>query len=85
MKTYDRMSKVFQVVNFFSLYEFEFSTENTKKLHEELNQVDKALFNFDKNSIQWEPYMHNYVAGIRKCLLRDSDDRLEMDRTRYKR
>ena len=85
MKLYDRMCKVFDVLYFFTHYEYDFATGNTRKLYGELNLVDQRIFNFDINSIQWEPYMHDYVAGIRKYLLHESDMRIEEDRARYRR
>ena len=85
MKAYRKMSKVFDVFTFFTSREFDFSTENTKKLHDQLNEMDKELFNFDIDTIQWEPYMHDYAAGMRKCLLHEPEERLEADIVQYKR
>ena len=79
------MSKMLDALSFFLTSEFDFSTENTKGLYGQLSPVDKQLFNFDINSFDWEPYMYDYVAGVRKYLLHESDERLEVDQIRYKR
>ena len=82
---YWKMAKTLQVLDFFILSEFEFCTENTKKLYEQLNPADRKLFDFDIDSIDWKSFFHDYIAGIRKYLLHESDEALEVDRTRLRR
>ena len=79
------MTKISQVIGEFTALELDFVTENTEKLYRELNQADRQLFNFDIRSVQWEPYLYDYVAGIRKYLLHGSEKELEADRQHYKR
>ena len=79
------MFKIQQIIGQFTALELDFVTENTEKLYRQLNQTDRQLFNFDIRSIQWEPYLYDYVAGIRKYLLHGSDKELKTDRRRYKR
>ena len=85
MNIYCKMTKTLEALDFFLTHEFEFCTGNTKRLYRQLSPVDKKLFNFDIDSIEWEAFTHSYVAGIRKFLLRESDEALEVDRARYKR
>ena len=79
------MSTNHQILSFVTCYDFKFGTENTRKLYDQLNHVDKLLFNFDSSCVRWEPYMHDYVEGIRKYILGETDERLEFDRARYER
>ena len=85
MKAYWRMFKISRVIGEYTALEIDFVTENTEKLYQQLNQADRQLFNFDIRSIQWEPYLYDYVAGIRKYLLQGSEKELKVDRQRYKR
>ena len=85
MKFYGKMTKTLDALDFFLTHEFEFCTGNTKRLYSQLSPIDKKLFNFDIDSINWESFTHNYIAGIRKFLLHESDEKLEVDRVRYKR
>ena len=79
------MCKVSHLLEDFTGVELDFVTENTEKLYKQLNLVDRRLFDFDIRSVQWEPYLYDFVAGIRKYLLHGSDEDLERDRRRHKR
>ena len=79
------LSKLHRLIGHFIASEYDFVTENTTDLFRELNPVDQQLFNFDVMTIQWEPYLHDYVAGVRNHLLRASDKDLENARRHYKR
>lgn len=79
------MCKVLDVLSFFALSQFNFPNENAAKLYEELSEADRKVFNFDTNTIKWEPFLNDYIAGVRRFLLRESDDEIASARDRYKR
>ena len=85
MKIYGKMARALEALEFFTTHEFEFCTANTKKLEGQLNLTDKQLFNVYVDSIEWKTFIQNYVAGMRKYLLNESDESLEVVRARYKR
>ena len=85
MQSYRKMSKMLEALSFFLTFEFEFCIENTKKLYAQMSPVDRQVFHFDVDSINWDQYSRVSVAGIKKYLLGESDAQIDKDRTRFKR
>lgn len=60
---------------FFALNQFHFHTDNMKRLICDINDTEDCdNFNVDinvKNGFDWDPYVEDYVLGIRQYVLKD--------------
>ena len=50
-----------------------------------MSPTDKARFNFNVEDIDWQTYMHRYIHGLRKYILREDDSTLNLARKRLRR
>lgn len=74
-----RISKKFaraaKAGEFFALNEFNFHTATVKNLLSAVkNAEDGEKFNIDmskENGFEWDPYVENYMLGIRQYVLKD--------------
>lgn len=58
-------------LEYFTMNEWVYRTENFRALNVELSSDDKCRFTIDVNRIKWPDYMQNYVLGIRHYLLKE--------------
>lgn len=77
--------KVTEVLQFFSLRDWEFTQDNTKKLWKELSEKDKKEFPFDIMSIDWAKYYENECYGIRKYVIKEDLSTLPAAKKKYLR
>ncbi|CAF0886506.1 unnamed protein product [Adineta ricciae] len=74
----NKMTKSLQVLDFFSNNNWTFASENSEKLFDIMstNEIDRQLFNFDVQDLNWVEYIRNHVLGVKKYLLKDDMDRM---------
>lgn len=58
----------------FGIINFKFDDRQLKALISSQSDVDKKLFNMDISNLKWEKYFYNTILGIKKYILKDSDD-----------
>lgn len=61
-------------MRYFGTTDFKFDDRNLKALISSQSDEDKQLFNFDITNIKWDEYFLKSIHGIRKYILKDSDD-----------
>ena len=74
-----RMHSGFQMLSYFWMKEWIFYTNNTRNLIRYLkcwSPNDLDHFNFDVRLVDWKLLFHNLALGIRRYLLKESDDNL---------
>ncbi|CAH2056163.1 unnamed protein product, partial [Iphiclides podalirius] len=72
-----KMRAMNEVLSFFALHEWRFSTDNVKKLRARLTPDDRAIYNLDPNTIQWDDLYRDFVIGTRKYILKEKDQDLD--------
>ncbi|KAF4519231.1 hypothetical protein B566_EDAN009792 [Ephemera danica] len=73
---YGKIAQFTDILSYFTTRQWEFSDHNVRALHASLNEVDKVTFPFDISSLRWEPYLNEYMAGIRVHLLKEQPENL---------
>lgn len=74
MKIYTRFKKAAKTGEFFALNEWHFGSKNIKRLAESLkSSQDWQIFPVDMRILKYDPYVKNYMLGIRKYVLNDTD------------
>ncbi|CAG7828741.1 unnamed protein product, partial [Allacma fusca] len=82
---YNRMQAQFKSLQFFMNNLWNFSTENTKGLYASMNPTDKQMFMFNMSALDWKKYMYNYVWGMKKYTLKESEKGHEASRRNLRR
>ncbi|XP_076643574.1 uncharacterized protein LOC143353855 [Halictus rubicundus] len=83
MDAYRKIHKFMDVMQYFSMNEWDFRNENVKKLWSKLNSVDRKLFNFNVANLDWQNYFQYHWRGVRVYLLNDPLDNVEQAHVRY--
>ncbi|XP_041971197.1 putative fatty acyl-CoA reductase CG5065 [Aricia agestis] len=74
-----------EVLSFFSMREWQFRTDNVCKLRDRLTLSDKAIYNLDPKSINWDEQYASFVLGVRKYILKEKDEKLPESRRHLNR
>lgn len=81
LKIYTRFKKAAKTGEFFALNEWHFGSKNIKKLAASLKtSQDWQIFPVDMRILKYDPYVKNYMLGIRKYVLNDPDKSLSSAR-----
>lgn len=68
------------------MHEWNFEVTNVKQLIKEIDVAsDGNEFNCDVSTLDWNEYLKNYMLGIRKYILKDDLESLEVARKTIKR
>ncbi|XP_029677784.1 putative fatty acyl-CoA reductase CG5065 [Formica exsecta] len=79
-KRFERFAKTGE---FFAINEWKFSADNMRKLVKSVKASGhRNDFNVDIRSLDWDTYLHQYMLGIRKYILKDNPDTLNNARSR---
>ncbi|XP_076277731.1 fatty acyl-CoA reductase wat [Lasioglossum baleicum] len=81
---YRKIGKFSTVIHYFSTLEWDFRNENVRKMWWKLNAVDRKLFNFNVENINWELYLYYNIRGIRVYLLNDPLEQQSLAKGRAK-
>ncbi|CAH1118467.1 unnamed protein product [Phaedon cochleariae] len=82
---YKKIHKFTDILLYFSIRSWKFSNKNTQNLWQKLSEKDKQLFPLSLKTVCWLEYFRTYIKGVRKHLLKESDDTLESALRRNKR
>ncbi|XP_041971168.1 fatty acyl-CoA reductase wat-like isoform X1 [Aricia agestis] len=77
---FDKIKKFSKVIKYFGVREWKFENDNTKSLFREMTPADQESFNFNIGGLEWNEYFKHYVSGVRKYLLKESEDNLQYAR-----
>lgn len=86
MKITKRFERAAKTGEFFAMNEWKFYADNMTKLVKFVRESEDCN-NFDVNirNIDWDVYVHQYMLGIRKYILKDNLDTLSNARNRLSR
>ncbi|XP_022253139.1 putative fatty acyl-CoA reductase CG5065 isoform X2 [Limulus polyphemus] len=82
---YTRLHRAINTLEFFSLREWTFLNENTKRLSLELSGRDIETFSFDISDLEWSTYFENYAKGVRTFLFKEDWSTLPAAKVRLRR
>lgn len=68
---YQKVHRTSAALEYFTLNEWIYRTENFQALNEELSPDDRRRFVVDVREINWPKYMENFVLGVRHFLLKE--------------
>lgn len=86
MKITKRFERATKSGEFFAMNEWKFYADNMAKLVKCVRTSgDCNDFNIDIRSLDWDVYLHQYILGIRKYILKDNLDTLNNARNRLSR
>lgn len=81
VKIFRKYEQAAHVLQAFTMKEWKFSPDNRLLLYNELlSHEDRRLFNCDLVSIDWTEFFTNYVLGVRKFILKETNDTLDQAR-----
>lgn len=73
VKVQNKVSAGIKLVQYYTTKEWVFDTFKFEELLSNLNTTDAEIFNTDTNQLNYEEYLLNYILGIRKYMLGESD------------
>ena len=83
LKITKRFQRAALTGEFFTVNEWYFHGDNMKELSKIVRESNDArCFKVDITSLDWDTYVHHYMLGIRKYILKDSSDSLSKARSR---
>lgn len=80
-----KMHNSFGLLEYFANRQWSFPCKNLLNLYDSLSENDKELFNFDIRKVNWQDYTRNFYIGIRRHLMKESDDNVPEAMRRMKR
>jgi fatty acyl-CoA reductase len=85
MKHFMKVQNAVRVTTFFRNNDWHFTSENLVNLRDKMASVDRKMFNFNVEDIKWQAYIHNYIHGLRKYILKEDDSTIVGARRRLRR
>ncbi|GJQ85401.1 hypothetical protein Trydic_g10175 [Trypoxylus dichotomus] len=76
IKLYFKVHKFLDVLSYFSSKEWKCNNDNVVKLWCKMSPRDKEIYPFSMATVHWTVYFKSYMLGIRKYLLKDSEQTL---------
>ncbi|XP_028027134.1 putative fatty acyl-CoA reductase CG5065 [Bombyx mandarina] len=73
----ERLQGMCKVLTFFSMREWDFKSDNVRKLQARLSPQDALIYNLDPNTIDWDALYVDFVKGTRKYLLKEKDQDID--------
>lgn len=71
VKIYHKMQTHIDTLEYFSIREWQFRSDNQWIIRDQMDDVDKQNFDFDIRSLNWSAFMENYIVGIKRYLLKE--------------
>ena len=85
VKRYNKVHSIMESYRFFTTHSWKFISKNQQLLLELLSENDRNIFYFDILQIDWRVYITNYVAGIKKYILKDGSNNIPKAKANLKR
>lgn len=86
LKLTKRFERAAKTGEFFAMNEWKFHADNMKELMQFINESEDCKnFDVDIRKMDWDKYLHQYMLGIRKYILKDNEDTLNKARSRLSR
>ncbi|XP_046383568.1 fatty acyl-CoA reductase wat-like [Ischnura elegans] len=85
LKIYQKINKFSKVISYFSTQCWKFDNANVVDLWNRLDPMDKSLFQFDMNEMDWDSYFQKHILGLRIYLVKDDLSTLPEAKKRWRR
>ncbi|KAJ8919910.1 hypothetical protein NQ315_006439 [Exocentrus adspersus] len=85
LKIYRKLHKMNHILTYFSLREWSFESNNTRRLVKNMSDEDRRIFFCDMKDVDWDEYLELYVLGLRQYLAKDPLDTLEAGQKKLRR
>lgn len=82
---YKRIHRAMGMLEFFVTHEWTFAIDNLRLLMAELEGPDRQVFDFDIRTIDWVPYLEQYILGVRKFVLKEDPSTIPAARKKLNR
>ncbi len=82
LKMYWKLKRATRSLEFFTMNNWIFSTDNVAQLFKSLSVEDQKRFYFNVHNINWQAYIKQYCLGIRRFILKESDSTVNSARSR---
>ncbi|EGT29940.1 hypothetical protein CAEBREN_13113 [Caenorhabditis brenneri] len=80
VRLYFKVWKMIETLHFFTTRGWHFEAEKMPELFDAMTKEDQRDFNFDIRQVNWDSYLFDYCMGIKKYILKESEDDLEYAR-----
>ncbi|XP_075988917.1 fatty acyl-CoA reductase wat-like [Anticarsia gemmatalis] len=71
VRLYKKMGNMSKALSYFTLNYWNFQDKNLENLYNSLSPVDKEIFNFDIDNMDWKEYLLTWSIGVRKYIVKD--------------
>lgn len=85
LKIYKKIHKFMDVLNYFTIKQWQFKNDAIIALVRKLSKEDREKFSCDIMEVDWNTYFRTYIQGIRVYLMKDSLDTLPEARAKWQR
>ncbi|CAF0792848.1 unnamed protein product [Didymodactylos carnosus] len=80
-----KIYKSVRTLDFFTSHQWDFPSNNSLAIQNEMNDTDLKLFNFDLKGMNWSTYWENYCIGAKKYILREDFTHIPKCQAHYRR
>ncbi|EPB79481.1 NAD-binding protein [Ancylostoma ceylanicum] len=85
VRLYAKVWRMVETLHYFTTHGWTFQSKNLPKLWDSLHFEDQQQFNFDIRQLDWDSYLFDYVMGIKRYILKDDLDQLQVARANLAR
>lgn len=85
LKIYEKVHKGCDMLNFFVMNEWKFTSDNVSNLWQELSNSDKNLFNFNMKDLDWDECLFRNLLGLRLYLVKEEPSTIPQGKALYRK
>lgn len=85
LKMYKKIHKFTDVLNYFTIKQWNFKNDRVNELMNSLDDRDKEIFFCDIKKLSWDEFFKTYIQGIRIYLMKDPIETLPEARIKWQR
>ncbi|KAG4078765.1 hypothetical protein HA402_015355 [Bradysia odoriphaga] len=85
LNTYKKIHRFMNVIEYFSMRQWDYQMDNMIGLWHNLTKKDKEIYFFDMSQLDWDLFLQHYFRGIRQYLLNDPLDTIPEALIRWNR
>lgn len=76
LKVYKKITKALASLQYFTINEWRFNTDNMVALYDLLSPEDQRMFSFNVREVNWPTYIGKYCLGLRKYVMKEDHSTL---------
>ncbi|CAG9794383.1 unnamed protein product [Diatraea saccharalis] len=85
LKLYSKVTKLANILFYFSTQDWKFSDRNVRSMWSSLSEADKAIFPFSLGEMSWDRLCETFLLGLRVYLIKDDLSTLPEARKKWNR